>query len=39
MILLLLGLGYSKEDIRKLISLNACALMDIAPPAPAAVRS
>jgi uncharacterized protein DUF6282 len=32
-ILLLLGLGYGKEDIRKLISLNACALMGIAPPA------
>jgi hypothetical protein len=32
-ILLLLGLGYGKGDIRKLISLNACSLMGIAPPA------
>ncbi|HEX5108753.1 MAG TPA: DUF6282 family protein [Vicinamibacterales bacterium] len=32
-ILLLLGIGYGKEDIRKLISLNACTLMGIAPPA------
>ena len=31
-ILLLLGLGYSKTDIRKLISLNACSVMGIAPP-------
>ena len=34
-ILLCLGLGYSKEEIRKLISHNACALMGIAPPAAA----
>ena len=26
-------LGYSKPEIRKLISLNACSLMGIAPPA------
>ena len=26
-------IGYGKEDIRKLISLNACTLMGIAPPA------
>jgi len=32
-ILLLLGLGYGKGDVRKLISLNACSLMGIAPPA------
>jgi hypothetical protein len=34
-ILLCLGLGYSKDEIRKLISLNACSLMGIAPPAAA----
>jgi len=32
-ILLCLGLGYSKDDIRKMISLNACSLMGIEPPA------
>lgn len=32
-ILLCLGLGYSDDDIRKMISLNACELMGIAPPA------
>jgi hypothetical protein len=31
-ILLLLGLGYGKSDIRKMISLNGCTLMGIAPP-------
>lgn len=32
-VLLLLGLGYGKPEIRQLISLNACSLMGIAPPA------
>jgi Family of unknown function (DUF6282) len=32
-ILLCLGLGYRKDEIRKMISLNACSLMGIAPPA------
>jgi hypothetical protein len=34
-ILLCLGLGYSKEEIRQLISHNACTLMGITPPAAA----
>jgi hypothetical protein len=32
------GLGYSKDEIRKMISLNACSLMGMAPPAAAGER-
>jgi hypothetical protein len=33
---LCLGLGYSEDDIRKMISLNPCALVGLDPPATAA---
>ncbi|MGZ3410554.1 MAG: DUF6282 family protein [Xanthobacteraceae bacterium] len=33
---LCLGLGYSEDDIRKMISLNCCALVGLDPPAAAA---